>query len=265
MIRESLVSRTSAEETSPEVAQAEPTGWATFRGQIQLTGAPPANPQLDVRGGDAEVCAPNAKKVFAEEVVVGATGGLKNVMVFLTSEISDEEPWTHPSARFGANEPVVFDQKECVFLSHAIGVRVGQEFLIKNSDPIGHNTNVQTKDNLAFNQTIPAGGQAKLVYKKPEKSPVSVSCSIHPWMRANLLVRNNGYFAITDENGEFEIPNLPAGVELEFRIWQEKVGFLSGVQIGDQKVNKGRFLLTLSPNDPGANEVLLELDAAKFN
>ena len=65
-------------------------------------------------------------------------------------------------------------------------------------------------------------------------------------MSSNLIVRDNGYFAITDASGNFEIPNLPAGVELEFRIWQE-AGTISGVEIAGQPVKKGRFKMTLPP------------------
>ena len=39
----------------------------------------------------------------------------------------------------------------------------------------------------------------------PYHLPVSVSCSIHPWMKARVFCFAHPYFAITDENGNFEI------------------------------------------------------------
>ena len=40
-------------------------------------------------------------------------------------------------------------------------------------------------------------------------------------MTAYLLPRKNGYFAITDADGNFEIANVPAGEPLEFQVWHE--------------------------------------------
>ena len=54
----------------------------------------------------------------------------------------------------------------------------------------------------------------------PRTLPAPVSCSIHGWMRARMVVRPNPYFAISDKDGNFEIKDLPAG-ELEFQVWQE--------------------------------------------
>ena len=51
----------------------------------------------------------------------------------------------------------VFDQKECVFSSHVLPVRVGQTVVIKNSDPIGHNTNVTTQADVNINPLLPPG------------------------------------------------------------------------------------------------------------
>ena len=85
-------------------------------------------------------------------------------------------------------------------------------------------------------------------------------------MTAFYLPRNDSYFAVTKPDGTFEIPNLPAGVELEFRVWHEVT---SGIK-GDVQVNgsteewrKGRFTLTLDPDaDKSLNVVL---PASMFN
>ena len=79
-------------------------------------------------------------------------------------------------------------------------------------------------------------------------------------MSSNLIVRDNGYFAISDASGNFEIPNLPAGVELEFRIWQE-AGTISGIEINGAPVKKGRFTMTLPPD--GA-EFAVAVDASTY-
>ena len=125
----------------------------------------------------------------------------------------------HDSAKPKA-DGVLFDQKECVFLTHVCALTVGQTLDIKNSDNVGHNTNIAGKKNT-FNQTIPAGATIPFKVQKEEATPAPVNCSIHPWMSSYLLPRENGYFAVTAADGTFEIANLPAGEKLDFQVWHE--------------------------------------------
>ena len=43
-------------------------------------------------------------------------------------------------------------------------------------------------------------------------------------MKAYMLPRENGYFAVSADDGSFEIANLPAGEELEIQVWHESAG-----------------------------------------
>ena len=85
-------------------------------------------------------------------------------------------------------------------------------------------------------------------------------------MRSYMLPLKNGYFAVTGKDGKFEIKNLPAGVPLEFQIWQEVPGGLGGATSNPNvrwKKQKGRFVVTLKPDTP---EVLdLDVPASVFN
>jgi hypothetical protein len=74
-----------------------------------------------------------------------------------------------------------------------------------------------------------------------------------------MIVRNNPYYAVSKPDGSFEIANLPAGVELEFRVWQEASKFLQEVQVNGQSArwNKGRFKLTLQPDETRELEVVV--------
>jgi hypothetical protein len=83
-------------------------------------------------------------------------------------------------------------------------------------------------------------------------------------MSAFIMATPHPYLAVTDENGEFEIKNIPAGVDLEFRIWQEQVKYVSGGAVNGANENwvKGRKKVKLE-ND---QELVLDvvLDAEKF-
>lgn len=266
----------SAVEAGPgtAVAAADPMGWSTLKGKFLLSGAAPTRSPLKV-DKDQNVCAPGGKTVLDEEIVVDANGGIKDVAIFLTTKLPANNPkWEHPdyAALATGEAQMPFDQKDCVFLSHLFIMRSTQTLTIKNSDPVGHNTAINPSAGskaASANVLLPANSSTS--YKPVGESlvPNPVACSIHPWMSALLLTRNNPYYAVTAPDGTFEIKNVPAGVELEFAVWQQKAGFLSKVKVqqgtdaaADETWKKGRFKRNLTAGSP--LEMTVTLDASSF-
>jgi plastocyanin len=262
-IREALTAGATA--GGEEIVAAAPTGtgWATLRGQFVYDGSPPTPEPYNVTK-EPEICAPGGHAPPQEKLVVAeGTSGIKNVAIYLR-----DASRVHESAQ-SKTEPAVFDQKECVFLSHVLGVTVGQPIEIKNSDPTGHNTKIEGRANT-FNQTIPANGSIPFTPQREEAAPAPVTCSIHPWMNAYILPRKNAYFAVTDENGNFEIANLPAGEPIELQVWHE-----SGAAPGNGLVgttpdapevkwsNRGRVVVTLQPDE--VKEVKVTVQPSAFS
>ena len=148
---------------------------------------------------DQATCAPGGKAPLQETLLVDSgTGGIKNVAIYLR-----DASRVHDSAKPSADN-VLFDQKVCVFLTHVCAVTVGQTLDIKNSDNVGHNTNIAGKKNT-FNQTIPAGATIAYKVQKEEATPAPVNCSIHPWMvgvpaaaRERLLRGDHGRRLVRD-------------------------------------------------------------------
>jgi plastocyanin len=232
-----------------ETAAPTGTGWATLRGQFVYDGTPPTMPPYNV-SKEHQICGPGGQNPPQETLVVDSgSGGIKNVALFLRSASR-----VHDSAT-AKTEPVDFDQKSCVFLTHVVAVNVGQPINIKNSDPTGHNTKIDGRANK-FNQTIPSGASIPFTPQREEPAPAPITCSIHPWMVAYLLPRTNSYFAVTDAEGRFEIANLPAGEPIELQVWHE-----SGAAPGNGLVgatpdapevkwnNRGRVVVTLQPDE----------------
>lgn len=244
---------------------AKPTGWATLKGTFQVVGDPPKPTPLRV-DKDESVCAPGGKQVFGERLLVDDSGGIRNVVIYVTSKLPAESPWMHPDAAPGKTDVVEFDQKQCLFLSHVLALQTSQTLKLVNSDPVGHNAKFEPKENAPFNQIIPGGSASDYKFSAEEAAPFPVSCSIHPWMNASILVRDNGYFAVTAEDGSFEIPNLPAGIDLEFRVWQEKSRFVSDVVVNGEPATwkKGRFTMNLDPADETKNRLDVKIDAGVF-
>lgn len=218
-------------------------------GVIQFDGAVPSFPPVVKKGDmavkDAAVCA--AGDVPNEELVVNpGNKGIANVFVYLAKLPDGVKP---PKPGDAA---VIFDQKGCQFLPHALIAPVDVQVLVQNGDNVLHNTHTNPLRNDGFNQSIGANDRkgVPLKYKKSERLPVKVVCDVHPWMKAYHLVVDHPYTAVTDADGKFEIPNLPAGKH-EFVIWQEKAGYLDRKKVIEIKAGQ-------------TADVELKFGAAKF-
>jgi hypothetical protein len=234
---------------------AQPTGWATIRGKFTLAGAAPARTALTI-SKDANICAPGGKQVLNEELVVDGNGGIKDVAIYLTTLLPLDNPaFIHPDYDATKEAQLVFDQKECLFLTHVFAARTSNKIVVKNSDPVGHNTKIEGKDSAQINPTISANDSTSYVPGKQSPEPFDVSCAVHPWMSAKMLFRDTPYFAVTKPDGTFEIKNVPAGIELRFKVWQEKLKFItnvkrqSGGQTADEKWPRAGYKVTLQPDE----------------
>jgi len=202
--------------------------WGTVTGQVIVTGNVPAAELLHKQGADIkdkEVCA--VADTYKDDIVINASNkGLANVFVYLS-----KAPKTiHPDLKTADPATVVFDQKNCVFTPHALIARTEQTVEVISGDAVAHNTHTYPLKNAGTNVLIaPAtakGSGQKIAIKAAEILPFKVACDFHPWMTAYWLAVDHPYAAITDADGKFTVPNLPAG-DHEFRIWHEKVGYIN--------------------------------------
>ena len=229
--------------------------WGDLTGQFLYDGKAPVAKLLSVTK-DVEVCAKHALK--DESLVVNPkNSGVANIVIALYRKRGGKKPKIHPAYKPGTE--VIADNLKCRFAPHVIPLWTRQVLLIKNSDSVGHNTKIDTLKNKAFNKTLSAGGQEKVSFKKAEKVPVSISCSVHPWMRSWLVVKDTPYVAVTDKDGKFTIKNLPAG-KWTFQVWHEKAGYVSKVINSEGKKKKwkrGRVKVTVKAgsNDLGVFKI----------
>jgi hypothetical protein len=197
-------------------------GYGTLLGTITYDGKAEAPPVLvalgDIKPEDRAVCA--AQPILNESLVVNLTNkGLANVIVFL-----DRRPANiKPELAKPPTEPVLFDQKGCVFKPHVLVVQVGQPLLVVSDDAISHNTHTRPKRNNEFNQVISPGDRSgkPCDYKKVEPGPLPVVCDLHNWMKAYHFPIDHPYWAVTDKDGKFKIEGLPAGKHT-FKVWHER-------------------------------------------
>jgi hypothetical protein len=240
-IREVLAAGAKVGGDTQAAAAQTATGWANLKGTFKVVGSPPRTAKIDVNK-DQEVCGKH--DLFDESIVVAEDGSLVNALIYLRTKVTP-----NPDLATPPEAEVVLDNKDCRFEPHVLAMRTGQTLVVKNSDPVGHNSNIDAKANPSINALIPTDTAQNAVMNKEEPQPVKVGCNIHPWMGAWLVVRNDPYASVTDKTGSFTIEKLPAGIDLEFQLWQEKAGPMKNVQVEGAKVDgKGRFKLKLEPD-----------------
>ena len=233
--------------------EAEPAataeGWGSVKGRIVYGGDPPEQPKVDVPA-NIEFCKDH--EIVDETLIVHAENkGVKNVFVYLRRTSSIAPELTNPPA-----DQAIIDQERCVFIPHAQVMRVEQGLKVISNDPTKHNTHTfPSPRNQVFNQIINENDRIgrDIPISRAENKPFQVKCDIHPWMSAWVLPLDHPYGVVTDENGNFEISNLPAG-EVSLMIWHEskpddpidkgkKVAITAGetTDLGDLEVPAGDF------------------------
>jgi hypothetical protein len=152
----------------------------------------------------------------AEYVVMGDGNTLQNVFVYVKDGLPGRM-YPVPS------EPVVLDQQKCRYVPRVLGVQVGQQLTIKNSDPLLHNVRAEGAINEPFDIGTPVQGmEVKRTFVTREVM-VPFKCNVHAWMNAYVGVLEHPYFAVSDTSGRFALPKLPPGT-YTIEIWHERFG-----------------------------------------
>ena len=139
-----------------QAAASTGTGWATIHGQFVFDGTPPPMPPYNVTK-EQDICTHRRQGAAAGNAAssTAASKGIKNVAVYLR-----DASRVHDSAK-PKTEPVVFDQKECVFLTHVLR-RHGRPDARHQEQRSDRPQHEHRRQQNSFNQTIPAGGSDSL-------------------------------------------------------------------------------------------------------
>lgn len=206
-----------AEEAPPAVAyfKVDPATAGTISGSIQFVGKKPPRKPIDMSGDPACLEAHHGK-AYDEAVVVGPKGGLANAFIYIKSGLEGKS-FATPSA------PAKLDQHGCWFTPRIVGVQTNQPLEISNSDPVTHSIHPMAQSNREWNHSQ-GSGEAPIVRRFPRPEVmIPVKCNIHSWMHCYIGVVDHPYFAVSDADGAFTIPNVPPG-DYVLEAWHEKLG-----------------------------------------
>lgn len=218
-----------------------------LRGRVVLDGSP----QIELisameKHSDKVCCLMGASDMEKQNQlwIIGKDKGVANVVVWIQPLKTREECFNIPvEDRDRADEKFnrYIDQPHCAFIPH---VQVafpqyydpetgklapsGEKFIVKNSAHCLHNTNWKG-DPLktgSGNRSLPPKTDLQIDLV-PESGPIQIQCDIHPWMSAKIWAFDHPYAARTDDDGKFEIKNVPTGIDVNFFTWHEVPGFFN--------------------------------------
>ncbi len=211
--------------------ETEVANGGTIRGNVSLLGGMPRPMAFNlVTIPDAVYCGRISTGTgwrIVEDFIVGSDKGLKDVVVML-KDMKRGKPLKMETIRIEAID--------CDFLPFVNVLRDHDEITVVNMDPVehdiqGYETSRVRGARVLFNRPLPMnrfhqlvnfmGGEnhthlagapmIQEVHLQKGRNIFVTQCGFHPYMFSWGVVVDNPYFAITKEDGMFELTDVPAG------------------------------------------------------
>jgi hypothetical protein len=187
------------------------TRTGTISGTVKWSGPVP-HPATFAINKDNAVCDPEGHSLRdLERLIVGPQGGVANTVVFLKN-ISSGKAMDIPEPRRFLN------QKRCRYEPHILLVPQSAALQMTSSDPVLHTVHMDGA--ASYNLPFPFPNQ---IISRPMSSAglVTLKCNGgHVWMNAEVFVIPHPYYAVSDENGKYELTDVPPG-DYEIVAWHE--------------------------------------------
>lgn len=208
-------------------------GTARVEGSVSFSGQAPRRRPISV-SGDPKCSSMHSSPPLEETVIVNDNQTLRNVFVWVRGGL---QGWTFTAPK----EPVVLDQRGCIYVPHVFGVQVGQRLIVRNSDDVLHNVHSLSTKNPAFNFSQAKQGEEKeILFRFPEVM-LRIKCDVHGWMTTYAGAVPHPFFAVTGQDGSFSLPSLPPG-KFTIEAWHEKFGTRTmEVELADGETRRVEF------------------------
>lgn len=212
------------------------TNGGTIRGKVTITGNTPRPMAMNlVTIPDAVYCGRISTGTgwrIVEDFIISKDGSLKDAVVMLDG-IKKGKPFDLPKVRV--------DAIDCDFLPFVNVLKDKDEITVVNMDPIehdiqGYETSRKRGARVLFNRPLPMNPFHKVLgmlnsHKHMAGKPMIekiglrkgrnifvMQCGFHPYMFSWGVVVKNPYYAITKEDGQFEISDVPPG-QYTLKVW----------------------------------------------
>lgn len=171
------------------------------------------------------------------DFVVDKAGGLKDAIVLLEG-VEAGKP-------FEVSVPLI-EARDCMFTPFVTIVRNGHAVEVINMDPVMHDiqayeTSLQQGARVLFNSPLPMNhrhrrgdlyathdhepGKSLLgpIYLNRGRRTFYMQCGFHAYMESWAMAVANPYYAVTDEQGRYQINNVPPGT-YQLVVWHPQSG-----------------------------------------
>lgn len=209
--------------------ESQVTQGGTIRGQVALAGGMPKAMAFNlVTIPDPVFCGRISTGTgwrIVEDFILGSQGSLKDAIVMLKG-IEKGKAFELPK--------VTIEAKDCDFLPFVNVLRDQDELTVINMDPVehdiqGYETARDRGARVLFNRPLPMNPFHKVldlinrhdhlpgkpmiekIHLQKDRNIFVMQCGFHPYMFSWGVVVDNPYYAITNEDGRFEISDIPPG------------------------------------------------------
>jgi len=189
-------------------------------GAINFAGTPQMPSKIDMNA-DAACVGKNPNATVETQKV--KDGKLANVLVYIKEGKTADGKNLNELGFQTEQTQAKLDQDGCVYVPRVLGLQTGQKLLIHNSDETVHTTQAMSEKNYAWYTTQKINSAPIEKTFTESEIIIPLKCTQHGWMAAYVAVFEHPFFAVTKDDGIFEINNVPAGT-YTIAAWHEKGG-----------------------------------------
>jgi hypothetical protein len=229
------------------LSPASAADWGHLKMRLVYDGEPPLPKRFNTGSGE----------ITDDSLLVSKSDrGIQNVFVYLLPDRSERFE-VHSDYSPTAASKVTMKIAGAKLVPRAAIVRTTQTLAFQNNDTAGYNVKIDLFYNKPFSALVPIGGSTSATFTAEENMPAPVTCTIHPLV-GYLLIRNDPYFALSDEHGRVNIENLPTG-KRTFVVWHERMGFVQKATRNEMPIHwpRGRVTVEIAPGDHDLGDIKL--------
>jgi hypothetical protein len=220
----------------PVIAPAYTNFTTGIAGRVTLRGEPPPEEPIDISAFSP--CAKlQTNSPTTRNFVVSPDGGLADVFVSIVLGLDRTQ---YPPPR--TNHEIVF--VNCQMQPYVSAMLAGQRLRFFDADPQAHTVRITPMKNPPFSLSLRSKSDGLSPPLRQPEEFVRLSCDLHAWESAYVSVVKPPFFAVTDTNGDFVIPNVPPGkyqVRALHRVAQGTNGMIREVVVRSDKISQVNF------------------------